>query len=59
MSAPSTSGLSVELLLQVVDVKNGWFTLLYTIMASVAILIITKTQFASKEGKRETILIAI
>ena len=29
MSAPSTSGLSVELLLRVIDVKYGCFTLLY------------------------------
>ena len=29
MSAPSTSGLSVELLLRVIDVKYGYFTLLY------------------------------
>ena len=29
MSAPSTSGLSVELLLRVTDVKYGCFTLLY------------------------------
>ena len=29
MSAPSTSGLSVELLLTVIDVKCGYFTLLY------------------------------
>ena len=28
MSAPSTSGLSVELLLRVIDVKYGYFTLL-------------------------------
>ena len=28
MSAPSTSGLSVELLLRVIDVKYGCFTLL-------------------------------
>ena len=28
MSAPSTSGLSVELLLRVIDVKHGYFTLL-------------------------------
>ena len=27
MSAPSTSGLSVELLLRVIDVKYGYFTL--------------------------------
>ena len=30
MSAPSTSGLSVELLLRVIDVKYGCFTLLLT-----------------------------
>ena len=29
MSAPSTSGSSVELLLRVIDVKYGCFTLLY------------------------------
>ena len=29
MSAPSTSGLSVELLLRVIDVKYGCFTLVY------------------------------
>ena len=29
MSAPSTSGLSVALLLRVIDVKYGYFTLLY------------------------------
>ena len=29
MSAPSTSGLSVELLLRIIDVKYGCFTLLY------------------------------
>ena len=29
MSAPSTSGLSVGLLLRVIDVKYGCFTLLY------------------------------
>ena len=29
MSAPSTSGLSVELLLRVIDAKYGCFTLLY------------------------------
>ena len=29
MSAPSNSGLSVELLLRVIDVKYGCFTLLY------------------------------
>ena len=29
MSAPSTSGLSVELLLRVIDVKYDYFTLLY------------------------------
>ena len=29
MSAPSTSGLSVELLLRVIDVKYSCFTLLY------------------------------
>ena len=29
MSAPSTSGLSVKLLLRVIDVKYGCFTLLY------------------------------
>ena len=29
MSAPSTSGLSVELLLRVIDVKYGCFALLY------------------------------
>ena len=29
MSAPSTSGLSVELLLRVIDLKYGYFTLLY------------------------------
>ena len=29
MSAPSTSGLSVELLLRVIDVKYGYSTLLY------------------------------
>ena len=28
MSAPSTSGLSVELLLRVIDVKYGYFTFL-------------------------------
>ena len=28
MSAPSTSGLSVELLLPVIDVKYGYFTLI-------------------------------
>ena len=27
--SPSTSGLSVELLLRVIDVKYGYFTLLY------------------------------
>ena len=31
MSAPSTSGLSVELLLRVIDVKYGYFTLCQTI----------------------------
>ena len=31
MSAPSTSGLLVELLLRVIDVKYGCFTLLYFI----------------------------
>ena len=31
MSAPSTSGLSVELLLRVIDVKYGYFTLLVTL----------------------------
>ena len=30
MSAPSISGLSVELLLRVIDVKYGYFTLLFT-----------------------------
>ena len=34
MSAPSTSGLSVELLLRVIDVKYGYFTLLYFPAAS-------------------------
>ena len=34
MSAPSTSGLSVELLLRVIDVKHGYFTLLYFFMPS-------------------------
>ena len=29
MSAPSISGLSVELLLRFIDVKYGYFTLLY------------------------------
>ena len=29
MSAPSTSGLSVELLLRVIDVKYGCFSLLF------------------------------
>ena len=32
MSAPSTSGLSVELLLRVIDVKYGCFTLLYFLL---------------------------
>ena len=31
MSAPSTSGLSVELLLRVIDVKYGHFTLPYIV----------------------------
>ena len=34
MSAPSTSGLSVELLLRVIDVKYGYFTLLYFIFGA-------------------------
>ena len=33
MSAPSTSGLSVELLLQVIDVKYGYFTLLLSYLS--------------------------
>ena len=32
MSAPTTSGLSVELLLRVIDVKYGCFTLLYFLL---------------------------
>ena len=31
MSAPSTSGLSVELLLRVIDIKYGYITLLFTL----------------------------
>ena len=31
MSAPSTSGLSVEVRLRVIDVKYGYFTLLFQI----------------------------
>ena len=34
MSAPSTSGLSVELLLRVIDVKYGCFTLLLLYFSS-------------------------
>ena len=34
MSAPSTSGLSVELLLRVIDVKYGYFTLLQSHISS-------------------------
>ena len=34
MSAPSTSGSSVELLLRVIDVKYGCFTLLYFTMST-------------------------
>ena len=30
MSTPSTSGLSVELLLRVIDIKYGYFTLLFS-----------------------------
>ena len=36
MSAPSTSGLSVELLLRVIDVKYGYFTLLLLLSVSVS-----------------------
>ena len=35
MSAPLTSGLSVELLLRVIDVKYGCFTLLYFTLCNV------------------------
>ena len=38
MSAPSTSGLSVELLLRVIDVKYGCFTLLYVFLRLSAVL---------------------
>ena len=38
MSAPSTSGLSVELLLRVIDVKYGYFTLFRGRKASVEML---------------------
>ena len=38
MSAPSTSGLSVELLLRVIDVKCGCFTLLYTVLLALTML---------------------
>ena len=34
MIAPSTSGLSVELLLRVIDVKYGYFTLLFPFKAA-------------------------
>ena len=34
MSAPSNSGLSVELLLRVIDVKCGYFTFFFLFKAS-------------------------
>ena len=37
MSAPSTSGLSVELLLRVIDVKYGCFTLLVFFFNQIAL----------------------
>ena len=42
MSAPSTSGLSVELLLRVIDVKYGCFTLLYfTLLAGNRLVVLS------------------
>ena len=61
MSAPSTSGLSVELLLRVIDVKYGCFTLLYFIVqphtapheTSSAYPIETKAIETKQESKKE------
>ena len=52
MSAPSTSGLSVELLLRVIDVKYGYFTLLYFISNNKVHVRLALFIFASKGIKQ-------
>ena len=53
MSAPSTSGLSVELLLRVIDVKYGYFTLLYFTLLYFTLLYFTLLYFYSMLGYRK------
>ena len=49
MSAPSTSGLSVELLLRVINVNYGYFTLLYFYFG-ILMLISRKTSSRKEES---------
>ena len=53
MSAPSTSGLSVELLLRVIDVKYGCFTLLYFIVQPHTAPHETSSAYPFKLGKTD------
>ena len=56
MSAPSTSGLSLELLLRVIDVKYGCFTLLYFYLegtANVQIIARVNCQRTLRQVKRQ------
>ena len=50
MSAPSTSGLSVELLLRVIDVKYGYFTLLLSRVNCVSLQLGTPIPYGNNES---------